>query len=139
VAGLVERWIGQAVLSDPSVRQVVVDKAVEVSADWAQEVQESRQAAEGHGPAINPTVKVYAPDMPEVLIFADDIQVKGQKEHRETPVNQPDAAPTERVKIELAMLQCRTGRFEHLSSGIEAQGHERVSLTDRRRRRLIRE
>jgi hypothetical protein len=121
---------------------VVVDKAVEVSADWAQEVQESRQAAEGHGPAINPTVKVYAPDTPEVLIFANDIQVKGQKEHRErreTPVNQPDAAPTERVKIELAMLQCRTGRFEHLSSGIEAQGHERVSLTDRRRRRLIRE
>ena len=79
MAGLVERWIGQAVLSDPSVRQVVVDKAVEVSADWAQEVQESRQAAEGHGPAINPTVKVYAPDTPEVLIFADDIQVKGSK------------------------------------------------------------
>lgn len=142
VAGLVERWTGQAVLSDQSVRQVVVDKAVEVSADWAQEVQTTLQAAGGCLPAINPAVDVYAPDPSEVLILADDIQVKGQKEHRarrETTVNQPDAAPTERVMIELALLQCHHGRFEHLSAGLEAQGHEVVSLAEVLRSRLVRE
>jgi hypothetical protein len=142
VAGLVERWTGQAVVSDQTIRQVVIDTAVAVSAAWAQEVQVAGAAAEGRLPAINPTVDVYAPDTPEVLLLADDIQVKGQKEHRErrlAAVNSPIAAPTERATIELALVQCRNGQFEYLSAGLDAHGQEQVSLAEMLRSRLSRE
>ena len=81
VAGLLERVTGQRLLSDQTIQQLVVAKAVEVSEQWQSESQ--ADTAVPPLPAVMPQVDWYDPQSEEVLLLTDAIQVKQQKASRE--------------------------------------------------------
>jgi hypothetical protein len=87
VAGLLERVTGQYVLSDQTIQQLVVAKAVEVSQQWQSESQ--ADTAVPPLPAVMPQVDWYDPQSEEVLLLTDAIQVKQQKASRGQGAGKP--------------------------------------------------
>ena len=69
---------------------------------------------------VNSKVDIYNAESPEILLFDDGIQVKGQKSHRE-PKAKPEGkldskstnkSQTQRVITDIAMLQKANQKFE---------------------------
>jgi hypothetical protein len=81
VEKLVKRWTGEKILSDQKIQQMVVEKALEISQDWQDEVNLINQKIEQEV-KISPTVEIYNEEAKEILLFDDGILVKGQKNTR---------------------------------------------------------
>ncbi len=130
VAGLLERVTGQRLLSDQTIQQLVVAKAVEVSEQWHSESQADTAAPPL--PAVMPQVDWYDPQSEEVLLLTDAIQVKQQKASRGQGAGKPTLErETKRVHTDVWLLEQPTGDFSYLMAGIDATGQEVVSETER--------
>ncbi|MBK8751168.1 MAG: hypothetical protein IPL99_17330 [Candidatus Competibacteraceae bacterium] len=82
VANLISRVTGDRQLSDQKVRQLVVDKTVEISQRLQNEVKEQLSNPELIFPKIKEEIEIYNPKSREILVFEDAIQVRGQKLNR---------------------------------------------------------
>lgn len=72
---LLMRITGEKLLSDQKIWELVVNKAVEISQKWQQEIEDLSKS-ELAEIAIAPTVDIYEPDSEEILLFDDGIGVK---------------------------------------------------------------
>lgn len=122
VAGLVERVSGARLLSDTTIQELVVAKAVAVSECWREGLPE-----EETGIRTGEAVDWYEKETPEVLVLTDGIQVKRQKAERGKP--EPAAAQTVRVNTDVWLVQQPQGGFRALVDGIGLAGSTTVPAT----------
>jgi hypothetical protein len=146
VERLIERITGVKQLSDQKIQQIVVDKALEISQQTIQHVQEVLQERSEVRPEINLQVDVYDPEVREILLLEDSIQVKGQKANRQragealnTGSLNREEGPTGCVNTPVVMLEKRDGSFEYISEVIDDQGKEWIPLEEVVRSKLIEE
>jgi hypothetical protein len=138
---LVERLTGERLLSDQSIWQIVKAKAVQVCEAVQTEV-EATLAEPIKLPAVNPKVNIYEPQLAEILLLEDGIQVKAQKENR---IGQSLSSLEElriagsRVNTDVALLQLPGGEFAYMSALIDSDGKETVSLAQIVQTRIIQE
>lgn len=83
VALLVERVSLARLLSDQKISQIVSDKALQLSQGMHEEATKILDKTDIELVKLNPKLEIYNPGLPEVLIFDDGIQVKGQKSNRQ--------------------------------------------------------
>lgn len=137
VARLVERVSGRRQVSDQRIWQGVVEKACEVSQDWAAAADAATQA--WAMPVVAPVVDIYDVQQREVLVLADAIQVKGQpaqrqRQSRETPEisDSSDSSATSAsglwVSTDVLMLEQANGSFKYLTAGLARDGAAAVSV-----------
>lgn len=149
VEDLVTRISGEKLLSDQKIWEIVVNKAVEISGKWLEEMEQSKLEI-----AIAPTVDIYDPSTEEILLFDDGIGVKKQKAHRlrrehldlkreqeETRSKNQDVLRSESdsatkkqkrktVITDVILLQTCKGSFEYLTNPIDDQGKSIISLEE---------
>ncbi len=82
VEDLLERLAGEKILSDQKIWEVVVNKAVEVSSQWQDEIEEINSLIKNEI-EISSNVDIYDSEREEILLFDDGIGVKKQKAHRD--------------------------------------------------------
>jgi hypothetical protein len=136
---LVERVTGKRLLSDQSIWRIVNTKAVGVCEAVKTEVQgtlvEPMQL-----PVVNPQVDIYEPQLAEILLLEDGIQVKAQKAHRiRQRLTCSEESSRAGVNTDVALLQLSSGRFAYMSALIDSAGSETVSLAQVVQTRLIQE
>jgi hypothetical protein len=130
VAGLLERVTGKHVLSDHTIQQVVVAKAVEVSEQWQSESPANTAAPAV--PAVTPPVDWDDPQRAEVLLLTDAIQGKQHKASRGQRAGKLTLErETKRVHTDVWRLEQPPGAFSYRMAGIDATGQEVVSGTER--------
>ena len=83
VAELIERVTGNRQLSDQKIWQIVVEKASAVSRTQQEDIEEFFSHGASLTLEIQEKVAIYDPQSPEILLFEDAIQVRGQKDNRE--------------------------------------------------------
>lgn len=121
---MVRRHSGDKLLSDQSIWNIVIKKAVAVSRQQQSQVE---LTLERHKlPKVAQEVDIYSKRTREVLLFDDGIQVKEQKKIRD---NKPVFKKT-RVNTDVVMLEKQDGAFLYLTAGINKVGQEIVSLED---------
>ena len=134
VARLVERVSGRRQVSAQRIWQGVVEKACEVSQDWAAAADATTQA--WAMPVVAPVVDIYDVQQREVLVLADAIQVKGQpaqrqRQSRETPEISDSSATSATslwVSTDVLMLEQANGSFKYLTAGLARDGAAAVSV-----------
>lgn len=97
---LVERVSGERLLSDQKISQIVSDKALQLSQKLHKSATEILDKADINLVEVNPKVDIYNPESPEILLFDDGIQVKGQKGTR-----QPKAKPGVDLRVKALINQ----------------------------------
>jgi hypothetical protein len=113
VEDTVARFVGERVLSDQKIQDVVVKKAQEVSRHQYQQVKE--QTGDRALPAINRQVPLYEEAVQEVLFFEDGIQVKAQKAERD---RQPRGVEEpKRVNTDVGVLELPGGESVRFDRG----------------------
>jgi hypothetical protein len=132
VAELLVRLSGERLLSDQQIRQLVVDKAVTVSQQWAVAVEGSEVPAPLD---VAERVDYYDAPAAEVLLLADAICVKQQKATRQRGERRGEAAKsgreTVRVNTDVWLVERASGGFHFLSAGIDEGGQEVVRVEAR--------
>jgi hypothetical protein len=145
VEELVERTTGEKQLSDQSIQNTVVDKALEVSKQvesFAMSVLEDDTLCI---PDINQEVDVYDAEAKEVLIFVDGIGVKKQSELRVSSKSASVKAESDteesgsRVNSNVVLLEKKAGDFEYITSAIDNEGEELLPLSDIVKSKVIKE
>ena len=134
---LLMRITGEKLLSDQNIWELVVNKAVEISQKWQQEIEDLSKS-ELAEIAIAPTVDIYEPDSEEILLFDDGIGVKKQKPNREKrqeiingELEQGEKEHSrQRVITDVVLLQTQRGSFETLTCPIDNQGQPLIPLED---------
>jgi hypothetical protein len=137
VARLLKDETGETLLSDQRIHAIVEEEARRLSTNTA---TQARTVLETDAvlPAINQAIDLTDKQTEEVLLFADGIPVKKQKEHREKSVanasSSPDAGQEEdhtrqpgsaTVNTDVLLLQRAQGGFTYLMEGIDgADGDE---------------
>jgi len=143
VEGLLERILGEKVLSDQKIQQVVVNKAVEISKGIAEEVKGIPEGECTRLPQINPSVEIYNPEEGEILLFDDGIQVKGQKENRQRghDTSRIEESDDKRIRVttNVIMVEKKEGGFEYITEVIDEEGQELIPLEDVVRSKIIKE
>ena len=137
VEDLVERVSGKRLLSDQKIWDIVVNKAVEVSSKWQQEIQSIKQSIKSET-SIASIVDIYNPLSQEILLFDDGIGVKKQKENRsknqDVVIGEPEQSGQKQkrktVITDVVLLQTPLGSFEYLISPIDNQGQSLISLEE---------
>ena len=71
VEDLVERVAGDKILSAQKIWEIVVNKAVEVSSQWQDEIEEINSLITNEI-EISPTVDIYDSETEEILLFDDE-------------------------------------------------------------------
>ena len=143
VEDLVERVSGERLLSDQKIWDIVVNKAVEVSSIWQQEIEQINQEITSEI-QISPTVDIYDPEAGEIFLFDDAIGVKKQKENREgnqelvielasrgkfEGTNSSEKKKSRKTVItDLVLLQTPKGHFEYVTTPIDEQGKPLIPL-----------
>lgn len=130
---MVRRYTGKDLLSDQSIWNIVIEKAVMASQLQHQQVKAVLE--KGKVPAVAEVVDLYSKRSKEILLFDDGIQVKEQKPQR-------DKKPVEkkrRINTDVVTLEKRDGSFVYLTAGINKEGQEIVSLEDTIRAALVQE
>jgi hypothetical protein len=130
VEELVERTTGEKQLSDQSIQNTVVDKALEVSKQARTEALSVLEDDTLALPEIDQEVDLYDAQAKEVLIFVDGIGVKKQSESRvssksaiaETEDDTENASS--RVNSNIVLLETKTEGFEYITSAIDKEGEE---------------
>ncbi len=74
---------GNRQLSDQKIWQIVVEKAAAVRRTQQEELEEHVSHRASFVLDIQEKVAIYDPQSPEILLFEDAIQVRGQKDNRE--------------------------------------------------------
>ncbi len=137
VENLVERISGEKLLSDQKIWDIVVNKAVEVSSQWQQEIQSIKQSIKSES-QIASLVDIYNPLSQEILLFDDGIGVKKQKENRhkkqDVVISESDESGKKQkrqtVTTDVVLLETPKGSFEYLTSPIDNQGQPLISLEE---------
>jgi hypothetical protein len=134
VEKLVKRVTGQRLISDQKIWEIIVNKAVEVSENWHQDIQKSHQKTQ-EDIKIKPLVDIYDPESDEILLFDDGIGVKKQKENRHSrqadgvEKNEKIVKQTKTmVFTDVILLETQKGQFEYLTSPIDHQGNPLIPL-----------
>lgn len=70
-------------MSDQKIGQIVSTKALQFSQDIYESTILTLDKSKPDVVRVNPRVNIYQPESKEILLFADRIQVKGQKEQRQ--------------------------------------------------------
>ena len=141
VARLAERMTGRhSLLSEQSIRRLVIGKAASVSERWAEEVGEAAPAPVA---LVKEEVDFYDAQAEEVLVMADAIQVKRQKAKRggqQQHQHQHQHQQQERVRVNtdvwLVERARGSGSFEAITAGISESGGEVLSAEEQVRWRL---
>lgn len=141
---LVERMTGERLLSDPTIWAIIQAKAETYSQQIRQQAKTTLNTTNSSKIEVNPTVKIYSVEEPEILLFDDGIQVKGQKTERvdlveSTTNNQSPELDnkTPVVLTDVAMLQTPKGEFEYLVAPLDIDGEESLNLATVIRARII--
>jgi len=138
VAKLIERVSGSRLLSDQKISQIVSDKALQLSQEMHEDATRILDKTDIELIKVNPKVDIYNTESPEILLFDDGIQVKGQKSHRE-PKAKPegkfdsksaDKSQNQRVITDIVMLQKANQKFEYMTAPITRHGQDLLSLAD---------
>ena len=137
VENLVERISGEKLLSDQKIWDIVVNKAVEVSSKWQQEIQSIKQSIKSEI-SIAPLVDIYDPLSQEILLFDDGIGVKKQKENRSKnqdvvlgkTAQSGQKQKRKTVITDVVLLQTPLGSFKYLISPINNQGQPLIPLEE---------
>lgn len=149
VEDLVDRVAGEKILSDQKIWEIVVNKAVEISSQWQDEI-EAINSSITNEIEISPTVDIYDSETEEILLFDDGIGVKKQKVHRE---RHQDIIASESIKLErtealdqkisrdsprvrqrkkvitdIVLLSTPKGSFEYITTPIDGDGQPLLSL-----------
>lgn len=137
VAQLAQRVTGsEMVLSDQSVWRIVQNQAQTLSQQFQQSVEATLVQTPLPVIQVNSQIDLYHPEAPEILLFDDAIQVKGQSATRNSRAkaaseNSPEQASDLKapaVLTDIVMLQKPTGDFEYLTTPIERAGKSTLSL-----------
>jgi hypothetical protein len=146
VANLISRVTGDRQLSDQKVRQIVVDKTVEISQRLREEVEGQLSNQELTFPKIEEKIDIYDRKSREILVFEDAIQVRGQKENRVHKQKITEESHQNMVKkksppvsTNIVMLQKKNKEFEYITAPITDQGQEIVPLPDVLKSRVLQE
>jgi len=145
VEELVERTSGKKQLSDQSVQNTVVDKALEVSKQVESEAKKVLDDDSLELPEINEEVDVYNADTKEVLILVDGIGVKKQSESRVSSktasldTESDSEKARSRVNSNIVLLEKKAGDFEYITSAIDNEGEELLPLSDIVKSKVIKE
>ncbi len=137
VEDLVERLTGEKILSDQKIWEVVVNKAVEVSSQWQDEIKEINSLIKNEIEILS-NVDIYDSETEEILLFDDGIGVKKQKENRsknqDVVIGEPDKSGQKQkrktVITDVVLFPTPKGSFEYLTSPIDNQGHPLISLEE---------
>lgn len=97
VAGLIERYSGDKVLSAQTIWQLVQQSALQVSDEIGQSVKQ--HLLSGRPVEVTQAIDLYDAEAEEVLLFDDGISVKAQKPERGQTLNlQEQASPQPQLK-----------------------------------------
>ena len=143
-----ERVTGERILSDQKIWEVVVNKAVEISGDLEEEIEQINSSITDEI-EISTVVDIYNSETKEILLFDDAIGVKKQKAHRLRPVrgvkteqedtregssatsaqlkvSEKDSSPKKKsrqtVNTDVVLLETPPGSFEYITSPINREG-----------------
>ena len=153
VEKLVTKVTGVKLLSDQKIQEIVSDKSVKISKEKERKIKLIKEEKGLEIPAINVAVDIYNPCKKEILLFADGIQVKKQKEEREnrnSVIKEEKAIVSEiagesrgnnkdRINTDVIMLEKQTGKFEYIMGVTDENGNNLVSLADMVKSKLITE
>ncbi|HDN27045.1 MAG TPA: hypothetical protein ENG03_08130 [Thioploca sp.] len=122
---LVERTSGEKQLSDQSIQNTVVEKALEVSKQVQSDALSVLENETLELPEINKEVDIY--DVDTVFIFVDGIGVKKQSESRVSTKKTRAESDTENagsrvVNSNVVLLEKKAGDFEYITSAIDNEG-----------------
>lgn len=134
---MISRVTGDRQLSDQKIRQIVVDKTVEISQRMQGEVGKQFSNQDLSFPKVKEKIDIYDRDCREILVFEDAIQVRGQKENRvhkqkvkKEPHQNSMKSKSPPVFTNIVMLQKKNKEFEYITAPINDQGQETVPLPD---------
>ena len=138
VAKLVTRNQGEWLLSDQGIWTIVTSKAQQVSEQIKTETHQSLVGQSFDSLRTNNAVDIYASHEPEILLFDDGIQVKGQREHRRKKNQQQDIKALEvgeetkspRVNTDVIVLERASGIFEHIIAPLVSDEGSTVTLAE---------
>lgn len=147
VAKLIERVSGSRLLSDQKISQIVSVKALQLSQQMHENATRILDKTDIELIKVNPRVDIYNTESPEILLFDDGIQVKGQKSYREPKAKleqrldskSTNKSQTHRVSTDIAMLQKANRKFEYITAPIAQQGQDLLSLADMVKAQIIKE
>lgn len=147
VEELVERTTGKKQLSDQSIQNTVVEKALEVSKQVYFEAKKVLEDDTLGLPELNQEVDIYDIDTKEALILVDGIGVKKQSELRASLKKASTESNTEndtksagsRVNSNVVLLEKKAGDFEYITSAIDKKGEEFLPLSDIVKSKVIQE
>lgn len=142
---LVERMTGERLLSDQTIWAIIKAKAETYSQQIRQQAKTTLETTNLSKIEVNPIVKIYNTEEPEILLFDDGIQVKGQKTERvgrvesitnnQSPELGDNKTPV--VLTDVAMLQTPNGDFEYLAAPLDIDGEEPLNLATVIRARIL--
>ena len=138
---------GSRLLSDQKISQIVSDKALQLSQEMHEDATRILDKTDIELIKVNPKVDIYNRESPEILLFDDGIQVKGQKSHREPKAKlegklgskSAGKSPAQRVVTDIAMLQKANRKFEYITAPITRHGQDLLSLADMVKARTLAE
>jgi len=147
VAKLIERVSGSRLLSDQKISQIVSEKALHLSQEMHEDTARILDKTDIELIKVNSKVDIYNAESPEILLFDDGIQVKGQKSNREPKAKREgefarksaNKSQTQRVITDVAMLQKVNQKFEYITAPITQQGQDLLSLADMVKAQVIKE
>ena len=142
---LVERITGERLLSDQTIWAIIKAKAETYSQQIRQQAKTTLETTNLSKIEVNPIVKIYNTEEPEILLFDDGIQVKGQKTERvgrvesitnnQSPELGDNKTPV--VLTDVAMLQTPNGDCEYLAAPLDIDGEEPLNLATVIRARIL--
>lgn len=136
VEGLIEKLTGEKLLSDQKIREIVVNKAVEVSKEIREQLKINKAEIM---PEINSEVEIYNKADKEILLFDDAILVKEQKASREKSTTKSEESSKVWVSSDVITLEKADGGFQYITALIDEKGQEIVSLEEVVRAKVIEE
>lgn len=125
VEGLIEKVTGEKLLSDQKIREIIVNKAVEVSKEIKEELIANKSEIM---PEIKSEVEIYNKEQKEILLFDDAILVKQQKASREKSTTKREQSNKAWVSSDVIALEKADGEFQYITALIDEKGQEIVSL-----------
>ncbi|WP_339385019.1 hypothetical protein [Iningainema tapete] len=137
VENLIIRTTGDKLLSDQTCRQIVINKATDISEQLVRGVESTLSASVEQPLIVNQNVEIYEPDSPSILLFDDAIQVKAQKSKREkstikldkTDGQELNKTSTPAVNTDVVILQTSRGEFEYITASLPRdEDQESMSL-----------
>ncbi len=146
VEELIQRTTGEKQLSDQKIRGIVVYKASELSNEIATKANTILKDESVKMPDVNSNVDIYNSEEKEIILFDDGIQVKGQKETRQSKkeastIERLEQCDRKKIRINsnVIMLEKKEGGFEYITGVIDEEGEELLPLEEVAKSKIIEE